>query len=127
MKYKIILRSSICIIYLTIPIFWYKLPAKIENLNRLEYCACGYSKVKFRNGNIYMVKYFHNSIKPGDCIGKYTVQNNNVDLILFSNNKQFTIHCLLDNIGLRTINTRELKAYNDNSYKIYLSRILNKL
>jgi len=130
-KNKIIIIFGIFITSLIFLFLWYKSPAKIENLNRMGYCACGYSKVDFRNGKVYMVKYFHDSVKPGECIGEYTVQGNNVDLVIFFDKKQYTIRCVMDNIGLRIINPGEFgliyQAYNDKSYKIYIYEMLRKI
>jgi hypothetical protein len=130
-KRKILIACSIFIAFLILLILWYKSPAKIENLNRMGYCACGYSKVDFRNGKVYMVKYFHDSVKLGECIGEYTVQDNNVDLVIFFDKKQYTIRCVMDNIGLRIINPEEFgliyQAYNDKSYKMYVYGMLRKI
>jgi hypothetical protein len=127
-KNKIVIIGGVFITSLIFLSLWYKSPAKIENLNRMGYCACGYSKVEFKNGKIYMVKFFHDSVKPGECIGEYTVQDSNVDLVIFFDKKKYTIRCVMDNIGLRIINPEEFgliyQAYNDKSYKMYVYGML---
>lgn len=95
------------------------------------YCACGYAKVEFKGGKIYMVKYAHDSVNPGDCIGTYSISGTHVTLLIDFNKKEYIYNCELDHIGLRNIKLEEYTpvyhAYDDNSYKLYVYVALKKI
>ena len=83
-------------------IWWYFSPARIEEMNQLLYCACGYSRVEFANGNITMIKPFHDSVKSGEPIGKYSMKGEKVEIELYFNGKTNIAAYQLDHVGLRT-------------------------
>ena len=130
-KIAIIIISSICLCLLLAITIWYKISVKIEDMNRMCYCACGYAKVEFKDGKIYMLQYPHDSVKVGDCIGIYHISGKTVDLLIDFENKQSRYNCELDHIGLRNIKfdafTPVYHAHNDKSFKLYVYAALNKI
>ena len=130
-KAKIVISLISLTIIFSALVTWYKWTVNIEDMNSMVYCTCGYAKVEFKDGNIYMIKYFHDEVKPGDCIGKYRVNGNDVSLSIYSRGKVYTHNYILDNIGLKNIKTgdfqREYHALNDKSLKTWLYILLKKI
>jgi hypothetical protein len=80
---------------------WYHAPVSIESIDRLAYCACGYSTVSFLDGRITMVRFHHDAVKPGQQIGSYRVLDNQVELDITFNGKTQQETLAIDNIGIR--------------------------
>jgi hypothetical protein len=79
---------------------WYSTPARLENMDSMLYCACGYSKVQFKNGTITMIKFHHDDVKPGDLIGTYSPSNQAVQLEIYWKGKTNAMRCEMDNVGV---------------------------
>jgi hypothetical protein len=95
-------------------------------MNQMSYCACGFASVKFQDGNIIMVKYEHDTVKPGDCIGTYKKDGSDYDLVIYFGKKTFTMKCRMDNLGLLRPPglLTGYQAINDESYKLFIYKIL---
>ncbi|MFA5203198.1 MAG: hypothetical protein WC708_02240 [Lentisphaeria bacterium] len=107
---------------------WYHAPAQLEAMDGMLYCACGYSKVAFKDGKITMVKYHHDTMKSGDLIGRYTIKGHDVQLEVNFNGKVRVVQCRMDNIGLLAPagSTGEYQALNSESLKLWIYRHLHK-
>ena len=76
---------------------WYRMPVRIEDMDRLATCACGYSKVEFKDGKITMVHGQHNEPKPGDVFGSYSTAGRTVTVVC---NGKPGYSMKLDHLGL---------------------------
>jgi len=82
-------------------IFWYYRKISLADLDRMQYCACGMAEVKFDSGSITMVRYMHDSVKPGDTVGHYKVLGDgSIEMEVLFNGKLSTHVHRVDNIGL---------------------------
>jgi hypothetical protein len=100
----------------------YYQPARIEDLDSMLYCACGYSRVRFESGRIVMVRSGHEFPKPGDQIGTYRTDGTRVEIGTGFGAARYQEVLRLDHIGLieppdpsqrsgyRAINTRSWKT-----------------
>ena len=116
---------------LTTGLILYYRPAKIEELDSMLYCACGYSRVRFDAGRIIMVRYHHDSVKPGDQIGAYSVTGDRVELdTLFSGNRHHDF-LALDHIGIveppAPMQMFDYRAINSSSWKLTVYSALKKI
>lgn len=102
---------------------WFCAPMPIEDIDSLTYCACGYSTVRFNDGKITMVSYFHPTVKPGQLIGTYRVVGDKVELDISFKGQVHHNTFVRNNIGLINppgaqfpyrycaLNGRSLKTY----------------
>ncbi len=126
-RYKV---GILAILGLGVALYWYYSPVQIEDVNRMVYCACGYSEVQFTKGSITMLRYHHDSPKPGDLIGKYVIIGKEVELEIYFKGKTNVSRCKIDNIGLRDSDSQSIwkyQAYCAGSLKNYPTRLLQAL
>ena len=109
-------------------LIWYRTPARLEDMDGMLYCACGYSKVAFKDGKITMVKYHHDTVKSGDLIGRYTIRGHDVELEIDFKGNVRVVQCRMDNIGLLAPagSTGEYQAINSESVKFWIYHHLHK-
>lgn len=108
---------------------WYFSPASIERMNRLNYCACGYSEVRFERGRILMVKAIHDDPAPGSDIGGYSESGSEWDIEIRFEGKTRHERMKLDHIGVVAPSgtKRKYYAFDDHSAKIRVYYILFRL
>ena len=101
---------------------WYHLPVPVESVDRLAYCGCGYSAVSFRDGRVTMVRFHHDSVKPGEQIGTYRVLGNRVELDITHNGESRKETLAIDNIGILAsgASLRRYYALDGSSPKVYI-------
>jgi hypothetical protein len=93
------------------------------------YCACGYSKVQFKDGRITMIKFYHEDVKPGDLIGRYSPTNHAVQLEVYWKGKTNSFRCEMDNIGVLspTGSLWGYQALNRRSWKPWIHHYLRRV
>ena len=108
---------------------WYHAPVRIETIDRLAYCACGYSKVRFHDGRITMIRYQHDTIKSGEQIGTYQVVGNTIKMEIIFKGKAHREAFIIDNIGLVASEHSVLRYYglNSKSPKTYIHGATDRL
>ena len=79
---------------------WFYSPMPVEGLDMLNYCACGYSTVRFADGKITMMKFLHPTIKSGQQIGAYRVAGDKVEIDILSNGQVLHQSYTRCNLGL---------------------------
>jgi hypothetical protein len=123
-----IIFFGITVIGIGLILAWYFSGVKIEKMNSMVYCSCGYTQVEFSHGKIILIKYHHDNAKPGDQIGTYTVSGNLVDITINFGGKSFPVSCEIDNIGLRIIGDSlwKYQALDSGSYKTFIYKLLRK-
>ncbi len=109
----------------------YYQPTRIEDIDSMLYCACGYSKVKFDSGRIVMVHYHHDDVKPGDQIGTYRTDGNTVELdTVFGANKHHE-KLKIDHIGIieppAPMQMFDYRAINSTSWKLPIYKTLKAI
>jgi hypothetical protein len=80
---------------------WYFQPVRIEEMDRLRICNCGFSTVKFEDGKIQAFKTVHNDIPPGTFIGTYARNGNTLDLSLQFKGKSYRSSHKIDHLGVQ--------------------------
>ena len=108
---------------------WYFSPAAIEGMDRLNYCTCGYSEVRFAHGRILMVKHFHDDPSPGADIGGYSQSDADWDIEIRFDGKIRHEIMGLDHIGLLAPEgtKRRYYAFDSRSPKIRIYHLLYRL
>ncbi len=108
---------------------WYTAPAHIEDMDSMIYCSCGYSKVRFGDGKIMMVKYLHDDVKPGDLIGTYSTSNRDVELKIYFGGEVFITRCRIDHVGLLASpgGRWEYQATDSQSVKTWIHYAIRRL
>ena len=100
---------------------------RIEYLNKMLVCSCGYSDVKFDDGKIWMVNYHHDDIKPGELIGYYHSDGKNVEISLKFKGKEYNNNYEIDSIGLmnNTGYSDQYQAINTHSIRYWIHIFAN--
>ena len=114
--------TATVMLLILITYLWFSSPARIESLDSLVYCACGYSTVQFEAGRIIIVKDHHETVKPGEQIGTYRVVGNHVEMEIVLAGKAFQETLTMDNIGLVASHPSRFRyqALNSRSPKFYI-------
>jgi hypothetical protein len=121
--------TALMLLVVTVSFTWYIATARIADLDSMIYCACGYSKVQFKDGRITMVKYHHDTVKPGELIGRYSVTNHQVDLEVYFEGKTNVTRCRIDNVGVLAPSGSlwEYDALNSRSLKPWVHHYARKI
>ena len=108
---------------------WYYTPARLENMDSMLFCACGYSKVQFKDGRITMVKFDHDTVKPGELIGRYTPTNQAVQLEIYWKGKTNAIRCEMDHVGVLAPSGShwQYRALDSRSWKPWIYFYLHRI
>jgi hypothetical protein len=109
---------------------WYHTPSKLEDMDRMLYCACGYSKVQFKDGKITMIEYHHDTVKSGDVIGRYRATGNDVEMEIYFKGKTNVARYKADSIGILAPPFPgmhwEHQAFNSKALKLFVWRFLDE-